>query len=294
MKNLKNNPLYASYLTSASMFALAGAIVYFTVEMVQITRQIPDILLTVENTSKEIGPIVSEIAAIQKQIPIIIKETEETRKLAKLAIAEYTKTNQQLPRILDEIEATRKALPDALKTADNASNAVIVISKEIEAGRLFMPQVLSEVKKTRESIPPLMDRADLLIASAREAGQEASSGAVSGLFTGILMAPFTFVGSVSETLIGDDDVSDKLSDKDNEDIEKATGELLASGSVGDVNAWSNKDSGNSGLIKLIDVTDADDGDDECREIQIVIKHKGDEIQNKKTTLCKKSDKWDLK
>jgi surface antigen len=170
-------------------------------------------------------------------------------------------------------------LPDAFKTADNASKAVLVISKEI--------------KTTRESIPATMDRADKLIANAREAGQQASSGAVSGIFTGILMAPFDFVGSVSDTLIGDDEVSKKLSDKDNEDIEKATSEILTVGNVGDKNAWSNKDSGNSGLIELVDISDDDDGD-ECREIQIVIKHKDEEIQNKKTTLCNQGGKWDLK
>ena len=44
----------ASYLLALSVFSLAGALVYFTVEVTRISRQIPEILVSVEKTSKSI------------------------------------------------------------------------------------------------------------------------------------------------------------------------------------------------------------------------------------------------
>jgi len=292
-----NKPhLVAIYLSAFSMLALAAALVYFTIELVGVARQIPDILQTVANTSDKIAPVITEVGEIRGLVPPILKEIEATRKLAEPAIAEYAKTNQQIPRILDEVAATRKALPAALKSADKASAAVVAMSKEVKAVRPLIPEVLSEVEKTRESIPAMMDRADQLVANARAAGKEASQGAVSGVFSGILMAPFVFVGDVGKSLVGiSDDDADKLSKEDYDLVEKASSELLEVGKKGDIKNWENKQNSSSGTVTLVDITVNDEDDTECRELHLFIKHKGDTIQDKNTTLCKGADgKWDFK
>jgi surface antigen len=294
-----NKPhLVAIYLSAFSMLALAAALVYFTIELVGLARQIPDILQTVNNTSERIAPVITEVGAITELVPPILKEIEETRKVVKPAIEEYAKTNQQIPRILDEVAATRKALPAVLKSADKASAAVVTMSKQVEALRPLIPEVLSEVEKTRESIPGMLDRADQIVANARDAGKEASQGAVSGVFTGILMAPFVFVGDIGKSLV---DISGKNADKLSKDdyalVEKASRELLAQGNKGEVKNWENKKNNSSGTVTLVDITENSEDEDnvECRELHIYIKHKGETIQDKNRTLCKDADgKWDFK
>jgi surface antigen/archaellum component FlaC len=288
--------LVASYLSAFSMLALAGALVYFTIELVYIARQIPDILQTVEQTSEKIGPVITEVGEIKDLVPPILHEIEETRKLVRPVLDEYAKTNQQIPRILDEVEATRKTLPDVLKTVNNASSAVVTLSKEVEATRPLIPEVLTQVEKTREFIPPMLDRADQLVANARTAGKEASQGAVTGVFSGILLAPFAFVGDVGKSLVGASDKdADKLSKEDYAQVESASRELLELGKKGDVKNWNNEDNDSSGTVKLIDITDSGDDAAECRELQIVIKKNGNTLQDKKRTLCKGADgKWDFK
>jgi len=287
--------VYATYLSAFSMLMLAAALVYFTIELVSITRQIPEILQTVESTSEKIGPVIEEIAEIRDLVPPILKEIEETRKVVKPAINEYAKTNEQIPRILDEVEATRKTLPKVLKTADNASHAVVTISKEIKATRPLVPKVLAEIEKTRESIPPMMDRADKLVANARDAGKEASEGAVSGMFSGILMAPFALVGDAGKKLVGsDDEAASKLTEKDYTAVETVSNELLELGKVGNEKTWQNKESGSSGTVKLVDINGDAEDDGECRTLRIVVKYKNDTIQDKNTVMCKGSNgKWDF-
>jgi surface antigen len=295
-QNINKAHLAAIYLSAFSMLVLAAALVYFTIELGGVARQIPDILQTVDRTSDKIAPVISEAGEIMDMVPPILKEIEATRKLAEPAIAEYAKTNQQIPRILDEVAATRKALPAALKSADKASAAVVTMAKEVKAVRPLIPEVLSEVEKTRESIPGMMDRADQLVANARSAGKEASQGAVSGVFSGILMAPFVFVGDIGKSLVGvSGKNADKLSKDDYALVEQASRELLAQGKKGEVKNWENKQNNSSGTVTLVDITENLEDDVECRELHIYIEHKGETIQDKKTTLCKGADgKWDFK
>lgn len=64
--------LVASYLMSLAMFALAGALVYFTYEVSRVGSQIPDILSSVDHTSEKVGPIISEVVEIRELIPPIL------------------------------------------------------------------------------------------------------------------------------------------------------------------------------------------------------------------------------
>lgn len=293
-----NKPrLIASYLLAFSMMMLAVALVYFAKEMADISRQIPGILQVITDTSEKIQPVTDEVDEIKQLIPPLLLEIEESRKLVKAAIEQYAISNQHIPRILDEVAAARQALPQALKTVDGASAAVIMMSKEIEAGRPLIPEILQEVEKTRESIPAMLDRADQLVANARTAGKEASQGAVTGVFSGILMAPFDFVGNVGERLVGRVSGSDakKLGREDYALIEKASSELLARGKKGEVKGWENERGNNSGTVKLLAVTEEEDEEGnvvECRKLYVEIRHKNDIIQALETTVCKdEAGKW---
>ncbi len=300
----------ASYLLSLAMFSLAAALTYFTYEISVISRQVPGIMLMIENTSEKIEPLVDEVSEIvvllpsildeveatRQLVPPILEEFEESRKQIPSILQEVARTREQIPLILDESAAIRQQLPAVLASTDNASAAVVDVAAQIEAITPLVPDVLQEVKDTRESIPPLMDRADMLIDKARVAGKEASQGAVTGLFKGILMAPFALVGDVGRRMTGmSESEAKELSHEDFQQIEQGSLYLLNKGEMNEVRQWKNTVNNTHGTIKLIDIYESDDFiADECRTLSIMLYKKDDEIKKVKQSFCKNDDdKWDF-
>lgn len=303
--------LFATYVLSLAMFALAAALIYFAYEVSRVSTQIPDILTSVDHTSEQVGPIISEVVEIRDLIPDILHEVEETRKLVppilkeveqtRLQIPpilkEVEQTRQQIPPVLKEVEAVRKEVPAVLKSADKASNAVVVMSKEIEATRPLIPKVLKEVETTRESIPPLLDRADAMIDKARTAGEEASSGAVSGFFKGLITAPFSLVGDAGKAVTGmSEEEIKQFTHKDIDLYKQASLDLLNNGKRGDTREVKNPDSGNSGIIKLvsIDSKEEDFTTVECRTLQVETYKQGERFKTSNRQFCKEEGGgWDI-
>jgi len=257
--------LLASYLMSLSLFSLAGAIVYFTYEVAIVSKHIPDVLLSIDNTTENIEPIIDEVAEIIELVPAILKEVEETRKLIPPILKEVEQTRKMIPPILKEIEQTRNSIPPILKeseairgdlpavlaSADKASAAVDGVSKQVEASLPVVGDVLQEVATTREAIPPLMDRADVLIEKARIAGQQASEGAITGLFTGIIKAPFALVAGAGNSIAGLSEEEAKVfDDKDFSLIRQSSLYLLNNGVKGDKREWKNIESGSHGTYRV--------------------------------------------
>jgi hypothetical protein len=81
---------------------------------------------------------------------------------------------EQAKTVLKESRAIRGELPAVLASADKASDAVADVSQQVEVTRPLISEALKEVATTRELIPPMLDRADVLIEKARVAGKEAS------------------------------------------------------------------------------------------------------------------------
>jgi len=303
--------LFATYVLSLAMFALAAALIYFAYEVSRVSTQIPDILSSVDHTSEKVGPIISEVGEIRELIPGILHEVEETRKLVPPILKEVEQTRlhippilkeveqtrQQIPPILKEVEAVRKEMPAVLKSADKASNAVVVMSKEIKATRPLVPQVLKEVETTRESIPPMLDRADAMIEKARVAGQEASTGAVTGFFKGLITAPFALVGDAGKAITGmSDEEIKQLTQKDLKLGEDAALYLLNNGVKGEAKKISNPDSGFSATLKLVSESTREDDFTtlECRTIFYEGYKNGERLNTVNRTLCKEEDGgWDI-
>ena len=302
--------LLASYLLSLSLFALAGSIVYFTYQVAMVSKQIPEILQRIDMTSEKIEPVITEVAQIVDLVPPILKEIEETRKLVPPILKEVEQTRKMIPSILLEVEQTRKQIPAVLKeseairgelpavlaSADKASAAVADVSKQVEATRPLIPEVLKEVETTRESIPPMMDRADQLIEKARVAGKEASEGAVTGIFSGIIMAPFALVGDAGKSITGmTDEEAKNYTKKDFQLNQQASLILLNNGSKGDEQKWNNPESGNRGVLVLSDIySDGEYLEIDCRTLNITFYKDGKSDKEKSRSLCKNEDgKWAL-
>ena len=285
----------AQYAMAFALVCLAGSLVYFTYEFMSIARYIPGVLETVDETVDKIDPIMDEVTEIRQLIPDILEQVEETRKQIPPILEQVDKTSAQIPPILKEVEAIRKELPAVLKSADKASDAVVVVSKQVEETRPLIPEVLKEVETTRESIPLLMDRADELIAQARITGQEASKGAVTGIFTGILTAPFVLVGDAGRSIVGTRDADTKnYTEKDFDLAEAAVADLLSYGKLGDVRQWNNPESKSHGNMKLIKIYSDDDKFENrgCRTIQSKSFDPTGTLREVSRTFCKNEEgKW---
>ena len=158
-----------------------------------------------------------------------------------------------MPDVLAEAEQIRKELPQTLKTIDNASSAVTETTREIRAIRPLVPDVLHEVgavrqeiAATRSMIPTTLDRLDGIVHKAGVAGQKASEGAISGVFTGIIKAPFKALGSIGRASGGKSPLGD-------EDIRKATDAVhtLTQLEVGSSEVWENPSTGYNGKLTLL-------------------------------------------
>ena len=300
--------LIGSYFFSLSLFALAASIAYFTYEVASVSKQIPDILVRIDNTSEKIEPILDEVSGIVDLVPPILKEVEATRKLIPPILKEVKQTRQLIPPILDEValtrqqipavlkesQAIRKDLPAVLASADKASLAVSDVAKQVEKTRPLIPEVLKEVETTRESIPGMMAQADVLIEKARLAGKEASQGAVTGFFKGIILAPFALVGDVGRSIVGlSEKEAKELNQTDYDLVEKAVLELLNNGSVDDEQKWANPANGTHGVVTLVDIYEKDDfSENECRKLDLELFKDGDKMQDTSRAFCKDDEgKW---
>ncbi len=301
---------FATVLLALSLFSLAAAIVYFTYEIANVSKQIPDILVRIDKTSEKIEPIIDEVSEIidlvptilkeveatRKLIPPILKEIEQTRKMVPPILDEVAQTRQHIPAILKESEAIRGDLPAMLASADKASVAVSEVATQVEKTRPLIPEVLKEIETTRESIPGMMAQADVLIEKARVAGKEASQGAVTGFFKGIILAPFALVGDAGKSIIGlSESEAKQLNEEDFNLIEQVVLELLNNGSKGEKRQWANPSNNTHGVVTLLDIYEKDDfSDDECRKLDLELFKNGKEMQNTSRSFCKDDEgKWDF-
>lgn len=243
--------LIGTTLFGAGLIALALGFVYFTYTVSSVLQAVPAILTQVEQTSSTIIPALRELDKIQAQIPPILKEVRLTRELVPPILDEVGALRRQMPAILAEVAAVREALPPLVqtssKTIQQASDSVRIIDRQI-------PPILSEVKKTREALPGLLDRADKLVASASTVGRKATSGAVAGVFTGIITTPFRFAGEAGRGLAGAMklDSSSGFTAKDEQLATAATDAAIKLGQIGAPQDWQTPASKNSGTVTLLD------------------------------------------
>lgn len=268
----------ATYVLAASIFSLSGALVYFAWKLAFISDQIPAILKSVEQTGTKIGPIADQVVEIKDLIPSVLHEVAETRKLVTPA--------------LNEIRLSREQIPAILKVTEKTNDTVLRAVEEIKATRPLIPEILNEVKQTREAIPPLLDRADKLVSNVRQAGKDASKGAVTGVFTGIVAAPFELIGNIGKRLFSLTDKQIKeLTEDDLEMAKQSLVDLIPSENIKQTNDWKNPDTNASGKVTLIKIDTIDE--ELCKVFHLVIKKKNQMLVDKKTTVCQNENgEWE--
>ncbi|TNF91679.1 MAG: hypothetical protein EP300_00135 [Gammaproteobacteria bacterium] len=289
-------------LASASRFAIAAAIVYFAYQLAQINN-IPAVLQSVDQISQQIDPALNEVAAIRVEIA-------EVRKQIPPILVQVESINQQIEPILLRVDKTvavvddtQQQIPQILTTTDNAIAALNDTRAEVIP---LVPEALEQVKLTRESVDPTLDRVEVLvddayskalnaIGAAKTAGQEASEGAVTGFFTGLVKLPFKLVGTLASPLTKnmDAEVAEQLVESDLELMVEAGERGIKSGKIGQEQRWKNPESGNSGSLTLVRTFELEGF--ECNEVRIRISNaRQQEIQDKIDEFClNQEDKWVL-
>ena len=230
-------------------------------EVAAVRQQIPAIVAEVGEVRKLIPAIVAEVGEVRQQIPALVAEVAEVRRQIPLILKRVDAINQQIEPILLRVDETQRQIPLILMTADDAILALNDTRKEVLP---YLPEALEEIRLTRTSIDPMLDRVDTLvddafnradqtIASARVAGKEASEGAVSGFFSGLVKLPFRFIGSLASPLVNsiDADVAAQMNDKDFKLLAEAASQAHASSTIGKDWTWENPSSGHSGSITVI-------------------------------------------
>ncbi len=244
----------ATYVLSAALFSIAAAIAYFTYELSRLHQDIPAILTQVENTSGKVDPILAEVTEIRKMVPTILTEIAAVRGEIPSIVNEISETRKQIPPVLQEVKETRESIPAILKTVESASASIDQTNKEIAATRPLVPDVLKEVKAirseieaTRKSIPGTLKQVDELLAKASIAGQKATEGAVTGVFTGVITAPFRALSGIGRVVAGDEVFLE------GEDLKIATeaAYALTEMKVDSKKDWQNPASNSHGTLTLL-------------------------------------------
>lgn len=216
------------------------------------------------------------LTRLANQAPAILGGIEKTSKQIEPVLSEFYKIRELIPPIVTEVTEIRKQIPKILN--------------EVEQVRILVPPILEEVKLTREAIPTMLTRADNLVNNAGNIGKKSSEGAVSGVITGIIKAPFKLIGGAGKSLFKSQ--SHKISDKDRQLIEETALRVLSSANVGETQNWNNPDSGNNGVITLKEIKTIDKR--QCSVLTLSVNIKNSKPVKEKITSCLNDDnKWEL-
>lgn len=259
----------AAYTLSAALVGLAATVGYFTYELTQLRRSLPQVLERAEAVVAKVDPVVEEVAAIRHVIPDVVAQVAATTREIPPIVEEVAHLRRTVPAILEEVRATRTTLPTlvnkvALETArtrdalpklsatlDKAADAVAHATAEVRAYRPLVPEVLAEVEALRASIPPTLERMQALMTQARAAGQKASEGAVVGVVTGVVKAPFQLLSGLGGSLFGNGKPGDPATTA--EDLALAKQALLELMMLpeGSERSWTNPDTRMGGTFTLM-------------------------------------------
>jgi hypothetical protein len=268
--------LIARYALSLGLLALAGSIVYFAITAARIFDALPTALADLRETAIIVEPVFEDISRITDLIPNMIEEVAAVR-------GEVQAVREQVPVIIEEVEQVRAQIPVVLDEVKAVRETVPPILKEMQSVRELMPAVLKEVADTREALPGTLDRVDELLEQAAGVGQQASEGAVKGVFAGVIKAPFSWMSGGSWRS------NKELSDEEIVLLEESVRKLLIRNEPGAVERWVHKGTRASGTVQLADRRTVD-GDD-CWVVEASVTKKSRALDDQRFTICERDGEW---
>jgi archaellum component FlaC len=268
---------------SFSLALLACSITYFAYSILSISQQIPSILAQISDINKQINRTVDEIEPLLVLVPDILLTVDNTTKSILPILNEISKIRELVPQALKEVEAVRSTLPSILERVDDTN-------QQVEKIIPLIPEVLSEVEKTRNEIPSYLTRVEHIVANAKDISEDAGKGAVTGFFKGIIATPFELIKGTEERIRSSLTNEEMITDEDFKLVSKAVGELLESDQVETI-AWENPSSGNKGQITLVNSYQREER--ECRALLLLFKAKdGSEDSVNRDVCLNDNGKWE--
>lgn len=274
----------STYVLAGGFFALALAISYFAFVLVEVKNALPEIVDGIKEAEDKFQPILDEVAEIRMLVPGIVNEVEQVRLTIPPIVKEVENIRGEIPVILAEVGEIRKQIPEITKDVEAIVAQIPPILKEVEALRTqTIPPILEEVAALRtQTIPPILDevaairtttippildqvesihgdipgyfdRADRIVAEAKTAGQEASEGAVKGVFTGIIKAPMSLVSGLGGAMGG----KIEATPEDTEIALQAAAIVFQSDKKGTSQSFENPETDLSGTITLRSIRKVD-------------------------------------
>lgn len=282
----------ASFALALAIALLAGALWRIGSNLPELNQNLTALSRLGETVAADVPAVVDMANRYEPHIDPLLAEVAASRASADAALAEAAAYRAQIPALLARLEALdaqltalQGQLPDVLERVDGALD-------ESRAWRPVSEQALGEAEAWRGSIPGYLDRSEQLVASAREAGKEASAGMVSGFFSGALSLPFQALGNVG-ALVDPRSLSARhLTEEDQANLRNAAIALLQDPAQ-KVAQWSSSSSGHSGTVAITDSSTSRKGT--CHTLSIENRFKNDKSETLKRQICQDKDgKWDVR
>lgn len=288
-----------------SILVLALSIAYFASVIAKTQDNIPQILEKTQVASKSINAAALQVKDIIPHVPQILEETRLVRESVKSVVEESAMIRAQVQEIAVEISEVRKVIPTMINESIAIREAVPPILKEVQTSRAlvnqYLPEILtesqavrntilavvSESQAVREGLPLTLDRLDQIMQEASKTGRKAGEGAISGIFTGIIKAPYAVVKNVGASFFGEKKV---LTSSDFLLLRQSVSEILSANEFNQQKAFNNSKTGLSGFVMLL--SEEKQATALCRQVRIKI----DAIDDAVKQFCKghnKEAQWEL-
>lgn len=278
------------YAIALAVALLAAALWHIGSQLPELNRNLSGISRSADAATQELPAIIAVADKYEPHIPQLLDEIAATRATVDSIVTESQAYRNQLPDLyqrLDKLDAQltslQTSLPDVMERVDSGL-------AESQAWRPISVDAMAEAEHWRKEIPGYLDRSEALVAGARKAGAEASSGMVTGFFSGALSLPFKALRDIS-SLVDPRSLSARhLTDDDWTLLRNAAITLLTQ-PENQLAEWQSEASGNRGSVRIIE--SATSASSECHVLMITNHFKkGGKETLEKQRVCKGEDgRW---
>ena len=267
--------IVSRFALAAGLVFLSASIFHFGQTIKSMESSLPTIAEKTQTASESVQAAAIEIRRIIPFVPDIIEETKQTREtipkmLAQTevimnravdAVAMVSAIHESVPAILEESKQVRQE-------SKQIRQELPAILNELSASREIVAQTTVEIENVRQSLPGTLNHLDTLLDKADKTGKRASEGAVSGVLTGIVKAPYSIVKGLGKGVFDKEVI---ITDEDRQVIRKKVLIALEEKKVGDVVLFENDNSAFQGFIEVAAIDKR--GGSHCRTLRIsVVEH----------------------
>jgi surface antigen len=280
------------YAIALAVALLAAALWHIGSQLPELNRNLSGISRSADAATQELPAMIAVADKYEPHIPLLLDEIAATRATVDSIVTESQAYRTQLPDLyqrLDKLDAQltslQNSLPDVMERVDSSL-------AESQAWRPISVDAVAEAENWRQEIPGYLDRSEALVAGARKAGAEASSGMVTGFFSGALSLPFKTLSNISKLADPRSLSARHLTEEDWMLVRQAAATLLAQ-PENLVAEWQSEATANRGTVRIID--SAKSASTECH-VLLITNHfsVGGKETLEKQRICKGKDgRWAL-